>query len=76
MKTKQVNYAYPSSIMANKYNMPDGCWTVEVGNGSYTPWPKAIKSVHKTERSAINTAYAILLPWSRCWMDCAKRNRS
>ena len=42
MISKQVNYAYPSSTIANQYHMPDGCWTVAVGEGSFSPWPKVI----------------------------------
>ena len=71
MKTKQVNYAYPHSVIAHKYKMPNGCWTVEIGKGSFLPWPKHIVSIHKTEKEAINAAYIIEMPWSQSWMNCA-----
>ena len=75
MKSKQVNYAYQSSDIAQRYEgYHSGCWTVEIGEGSYSPWPVEIVSVHHTELEAINTAHKIELPWSQCWLTCQKRH--
>jgi len=73
MKSKQVNYAYPSSEIADKYKKPNGCWTVEIGEGGFAPWPKTIISIHDTEYAAIDAAYFIELFWSQNWLDCAER---
>lgn len=71
MRTKQVNHAYPTSDIAKRYGFPKlGCWIVETGLGSYTPWPKKIVSVWPTEREAITRAHQIDLPWSKCWLNC------
>lgn len=70
MKTKQVNYAYPHSDIAERYNMPNGGWTVETGKGGYMPWPKEIISAHLTEKEAITAAHNIDLPWCKLWLNC------
>jgi len=54
--------------------MPDGCWTVEVGDGSYYPWPNSIVSVHATQKKAVDAAHFIDLPFCQQWIDCANRN--
>ena len=71
MNCKQVNYAYPTSDLACRYGFPhNGCWTIEIGEGSFTPWSKEIVSVWPTERQAIDWAHRIDLPWSQCWINC------
>ena len=71
MNCKQVNYAYPTSDIAKRYGYySTGCWVIEVGPGSYTPWPKEIVSVWSTEREAITWANRIDLPWGQCWLNC------
>ena len=73
MESKQINYAYPTSDIAQRYGFPNsGCWVIEIGKGSFSPWPKEIVSVWATEREAIEWAHRIDLPWSQCWLDCQK----
>ncbi len=70
MQCKQVNYAYPSSDHAAKYNHGRGCWLVDTGPGSYVPWPVKITAVCDTEREAIAAANKIDLPWGKAWLQC------
>lgn len=68
---KQINYAYPSSDMADKYNRGKGCWFVVQGPGGYMPWPETIVTVCDTERAAIGLAHKGLnIPWGRAWLQC------
>lgn len=33
MKTKRIEYSYPTSPNAERFHFPRGCWTVELVNG-------------------------------------------
>ena len=67
--TKQVNYAYPTSIHANKYNNGNGVWLVEFGPGAFIPL--VIEGTpYSTEREAVDAAYALDMPWAKCWLSC------
>ena len=75
MKTKQVDFAYPTSTIANTYKMPNGCWIVEVGEGKYMHESKAIVSAHSQERHAMDAAHNLNIPWSGIWIECAHRRQ-
>ena len=64
MKTKRVQYSYPTSPNAEKFNKPTGCWCVEIVNESGIP--KAI-TAHDTKEAAIIAASALDLKWN--WLQ-------
>ena len=72
MRSKIVQHAYATSITANKHHKPDGCWLVEVGEGSYLPCVDS-QVAYDTEREAIDAAAVLPVPWSDCWIN-AKRS--
>ena len=72
-KTKLINYAYGTSITANKFNKHDGCWLVETGEGEYCPCVSH-QTAYDTEREAIDAAYAIDLPWCGMWINFVNPN--
>jgi len=74
MRTKQVNYAYPTSITAEAMHKPNGCWLVECGEGGFMPCVDS-KTAYDTERDAIDNAYNLPLPWSGCWLQVQKKYR-
>lgn len=60
MKVKSVEYAYPSSIIAARFKMSNGCWTVQVGEQDS---PLAAISAHNSRESAMFNARMLDLPW-------------
>ena len=69
MKTKHVDYAYPTSGNAKQFGCYNtGCWVVCIDNEAIAPFP--------TERQAIDAAYEIDLPWSFSWLYVAKLRKS
>lgn len=75
MRTKQVSYAYPTSITAESMHKPDGCWLVECGEGSFVPCVNS-RTAHDTEHEAIAAAHALPLPWSGCWLQVQQKYAS
>jgi len=69
MNCKQVDYAYATSDIANKFNNGEGCWIVASGAGRYFPWPERIDGCFPTEREAIDFAYTLDIPWGRAWLS-------
>ena len=68
MRTKQVSYAYPTSITAESLCKPDGCWLVECGEGEFMPCVSS-RTAHDTERAAVDAAHVLPLPWSGIWLQ-------
>jgi len=68
MRTKQVSYAFPTSITADHLEKPDGCWLVECGEGSFMPLVD-LRIAFGTEREAITAAHELPLPWSGMWLQ-------
>jgi len=75
MKTKQVNYAYPTSEAAEYFSCgKTGGWVVEVGESNMC-FPFDTLSIHFSEKDAISAAYEIELPWSFHWLNVAKNQK-
>lgn len=64
MKTKSIDWSYPSSPNAIRFGFPAGCWTVSRMNGDN---PGEAVAGFATEREAIALANTMDIPYGRYW---------
>ena len=70
MQTKQVEYSYPTSPNAEKFNMSGtGCYTVELVSGTNRP---VALSGHKTLAGAMTAARQLKQDWRPLWLRYRK----
>lgn len=65
MKTKQIDFSYPTSTNATNMGFgKTGCWTISVANGNQVA--KAVAGF-ETQSEAIQAALAMPEPFGKLW---------
>lgn len=73
LKTKSVGYAYPTSVIAENHDKPDGCYYVSLSMKDYAD---IIHSVHDTEREAFKAAMKLEeYEWCNLYVYCLFSDR-
>jgi hypothetical protein len=70
MKTKSVDWAYPTSINAKRFKFPKlGCWVVNVCNGRTTETLAGFPG----RTQALEYAEALPYKWDSAFLEALKR---